>query len=104
MKKLLLIAFIAITSVANAKNCVEKKSLERNREVKKIRKYKKSEAKKQRCTQYGMIAWCKPNEMVIDTVCYEDTSEADYQRSRACIRENGELYNEFICGTNTYGG
>jgi len=100
MKKFLLVAFIAITGVVNAKD-IERKGSEKKKEEKEKKKEEKKEAKQTVCTQYGMVAWCKPSEMVTDTVCYDSASEADYQHSRACIRENGNLYNIFMCGSST---
>ncbi len=51
-----------------------------------------------------MVAWCKPNEMVIDTVCYDSEVPGSYEQSKDCTRENGELYNIFMCKTTSYLG
>ncbi|MCU7617624.1 hypothetical protein NZ698_10485 [Chryseobacterium sp. PBS4-4] len=100
MKKIFLVALLATAGIASANDLkMEKKS-----ETKKETQEKAEKAKAQRCTQYGMVAWCKPNDMVLDTVCWDDSVSGSYEQSRACIRENGQLYNIFMCGSSDYAG
>lgn len=99
MKKFLLVASIAITATVNAKDFCEKKKSEETKEENVAEK-----VKSERCHTYGMVAWCKPNEMVVDSVCYDDAVPGSYEQSRACMRENGQLYNIFMCGTSDYAG
>lgn len=96
MKKILLIAFIAITGVANAKEYAEKKVSPTE---------KKNIKKRKRCITYGLVAWCKDKDPAVpDTVCYDTEVAGSYEQAQVCIRENGDLYNIFMCGTNTSTG
>ncbi|WP_265426795.1 hypothetical protein [Chryseobacterium sp. YIM B08800] len=61
MKKILFVASIAITTTVNAKDFSEKKTSEEKKETKEDVKKTKAE----RCHTYGMVAWCKPNDMVL---------------------------------------
>ena len=99
MKKILLIVCLAITATISAKDFCEKKNSEEKRETKEEKKIIA-----ERCHTYGMVAWCKPNDMVIDSVCWDDAVPGSYEQSRACMRENGQLYNIFMCGTSDYAG
>lgn len=94
-----MIASIAITATASAKDFSVKKISEETKEEIVVEK-----AKAERCHTYGMVAWCKPNDMVIDSVCWDDAVPGSYEHSRACMRENGQLYNIFMCGTSDYAG
>lgn len=97
MKKFLLIATIAIVGTANAKDFSEKKDVEKKETQEKVEK-----TKSERCYTYGMVAWCKPNDIIADTVCYETSDPQGYNRSLACRAENTDLYNIFMCGTRDY--
>lgn len=97
MKIFFLLALLATASIAHSKDLKVKETFDGKKEINK-------KAKAQRCTQYGMVAWCKKNDMVIDTVCWDDAVSGSYEQSRACIRENGDLYNIFMCGSSSYMG
>jgi len=100
MKKIFLVALLATASFASANEL----KMEKNSEVKKETKEEAERAKAQRCSQYGMVAWCRPNETIVDTVCWDDAVSGSYEHSRACMRENDQLYNIFMCKTTDYAG
>ncbi|MCX8533404.1 hypothetical protein [Chryseobacterium luquanense] len=100
MKKIFLVALFATASIARANDL----KMEKNSEVKIEAKEDIKKLKSQKCYTYGIVAWCKPNEMVIDTVCYDTEVSGSYEQSRACQRENTDLYNIFMCKTRDYAG
>ncbi|MCX8522560.1 hypothetical protein OF897_01295 [Chryseobacterium formosus] len=100
MKKIFLVALLATASIASANDL----KMEKNSEVKKETKQQTEKAKSERCYTYGMVAWCKPNDIIADTICYETSDPQGYDRSLACRGENTDLYNIFMCGTRDYAG
>lgn len=100
MKKIFLVALLATASIASANDL----KMEKNSEVKKETKEKAEKTKAERCYQYAIIAWCRPNETVIDSVCYDTNVQGSYEHSQACQRENCQLYNIFMCKTTDYVG
>lgn len=100
MKKIFFVALLATAGLASANDLKMKKNSQPKKEFRKKAKKTKAE----RCYQYAMMAWCRPNETVIDTVCYDTSVQGSYEHSQVCQRENCQLYNIFMCKTTDYIG
>lgn len=103
MKKLFLIATVSFVGFLSAKDTEEKKPSKQTEETKN-EKCEKESTPQQYCQSYLMVVWCNSSANAVDTVCYELGDADSKAHAYACMRENGALYNEYVCGSPDYGG
>lgn len=92
MKKILLIAAFGATGLISAKNITEAELKDTNEKV------ENNCVKTLYCQEYAITTWCNPNNVIVDTVCYNPDNAADRAHAFACMDENARLTNVFFCG------